>query len=130
MRAWLLVPLLGVAALGIAAFDGESGLRTWWMLRDDLRSSRETLDRLEAENERLREEAHALETDPFALERAIREDLGWARPGEVVVLFEEPGASGPLESGRRESGRGESGRGESGRGESGRGEPGSGESGP
>lgn len=87
MRAWLLVPLLGVAALGIAALDGDSGLRTWWLLRRDLRSSQETLDRLTAETERLRLEAHALETDPFALERAIREDLGWARPGEVVVLF-------------------------------------------
>ena len=89
MRAWLIVPLLGMAALGIAALDSESGLRTWWMLRGDLRSSRQTLDRLEVENQRLRAEARALETDPLALERAIREDLGWARPGEVVVLFDE-----------------------------------------
>jgi cell division protein FtsB len=96
VRAWLLVPLLGVAALGIAALDGESGLRTWWMLRKDLRSSQETLDRLTVENERLREETHALETDPFALERAIREDLGWARPGEVVVLFDEPDGERPV----------------------------------
>jgi cell division protein FtsB len=30
-------------------------------------------------------EAEALRSDPLALERAIRADLGLARPGEIVV---------------------------------------------
>jgi cell division protein FtsB len=37
--------------------------------------------------ETLEFEINALETDPFALERAIREDLELARPGEIVVRF-------------------------------------------
>ncbi len=101
MRAWLLVPLLCTAALGIAALDDSSGLRTWWRLREDVRSSQETLDRLRADDERLRQAVLALEKDPFAVERAIREDLGWARPGEVVVVFDEPDLDAPIAEGRR-----------------------------
>ena len=33
----------------------------------------------------LRRDVETLESDPAALERAIREDLVFARPGEVVV---------------------------------------------
>jgi hypothetical protein len=29
----------------------------------------------------------SLQAAPYAQERAIREDLEWARPGETVVLF-------------------------------------------
>ena len=94
MRAYWLVPLLLAAALGIAAADRESGLGAWLGLRDELRSSRETLADLERENEALRNQVGALESDAFALERAIREDLGLGRPGEVLVHFGEA-AQGP-----------------------------------
>jgi cell division protein FtsB len=40
---------------------------------------------LEARIESREGEAAALRSDPLALERAIREDLGLARPGETVV---------------------------------------------
>jgi cell division protein FtsB len=39
------------------------------------------------ETHALRAEIEALESQPFALERAIREDLELARPGETVVRF-------------------------------------------
>jgi cell division protein FtsB len=44
--------------------------------------------------EALRAEVRALERDPFSLERAIREDLDLAKPGEVIVRFGSKTARG------------------------------------
>jgi cell division protein FtsB len=59
----------------------------WWHLRGELRASSERIDLLAKENEALQAEIEALGSDPFALERAIREDLELARSGEVIVRF-------------------------------------------
>jgi len=98
LRAALLVPLLALAGIGIAALDADSGLRTWLGLRQDLAEGRATIARLERGNEALRREIEALESDGFAVERAIREELGWALPGEAVVEFQDtdiPGEAPP-----------------------------------
>jgi cell division protein FtsB len=42
------------------------------------------------ENERLLREAEALRSDPDAIERVARADLGWVRPGEVIVDLSRP----------------------------------------
>ena len=47
------------------------------------------------EHEALEAQRAELEDDRFALERAIREDLDLARPGETVVRFEAAGPSLP-----------------------------------
>lgn len=86
MRAFLIV-LAAVAVVGIAAADRESGLVAWWGLRADLHEARDRIEQLRARNALLRSEIQALEQDPFALERAIREDLELAKHGEVVVRF-------------------------------------------
>lgn len=84
MVAWL---ALGVAALAgvLALADGESGLRTWWGLRGELRSAEARIEVLRGELARLERDGAGLEADPFSLERAIRERLEFARPGETVV---------------------------------------------
>jgi cell division protein FtsB len=56
-------------------------------MRGELEVSRERIGSLKERVETLEFEINALETDPFALERAIREDLELARPGEIVVRF-------------------------------------------
>ncbi len=48
---------------------------------------------LAAENDRLSREAAALRDDPAAIERVARSDLGWVRPGEIVVDLGQPGRS-------------------------------------
>ena len=84
MAAWL---ALGVAALAgvLALADGESGLRTWWGLRAELALAEERIEELRGEVADLERAGAGLEADPFALERAIRERLEFARPGETVV---------------------------------------------
>jgi cell division protein FtsB len=89
---WLAVALgvVGVAALSFV--DGESGVRAWLRYRDDLATARARISALRQEVSHLEEEARRLRDDPLAQERAIREDLGLALPGEVVVVL--PPSSG------------------------------------
>jgi cell division protein FtsB len=72
-----------------AGIDPDSGLRTWWQLRGELQASRERAERVQAEIDRLERAAERLHGDSFAMEEAIRVDLGLARPGETVVLLSE-----------------------------------------
>jgi cell division protein FtsB len=82
---------VGVAAalLCASAIDPE-GLRKWRRLaREADRIAADNRD-LARENERLRREVRALQGDPAALERAAREDLGYVRPGEIVLKLDVP----------------------------------------
>lgn len=63
----------------------ESGFPTWLRLRDEVAAAEARIHTLEQQNGALREEVTALARDPFAQERAVRETLGWTRPGEVVM---------------------------------------------
>ncbi len=81
------MPALVLGALVVVALDQESGLRSWLSLRESLRDSRTQVGWLEGELGRLRRDGSDLVSDPLAVERTIREELGLARPGEVVVLF-------------------------------------------
>jgi len=87
LRTLWLVPVLAGAMLGVALLDRDSGLPSWLELRRELADFQQRIDQLERESQALRSQIAALESDPFAIERAIREDLELARPGEVVVRF-------------------------------------------
>jgi len=82
------VSALVALAAGGAVLDQESGLGTWLHLRSELERADERLARLQEEIASVERQISALETDPFAVERAIREDLELARPGELVVRFQ------------------------------------------
>jgi cell division protein FtsB len=90
-RRWLLA-LAGGAALALAAalVDADTGARAWVETGRELRAAREENRARTLRTEALRRELEALEHQPFALERAIREELGLARPGELVVRFRRP----------------------------------------
>jgi len=91
-RFWL-APALLVGVVLYAALDADSGLRAWLQLRTELRESHARADAIQAEIDRLDAAARALHGDAFAMEAAIREDLGLARAGESVVLFAGPDGS-------------------------------------
>jgi len=82
-----------VAALAVTVLLGyipyhvyaRSGLARTIALRRDLAALRTHNSELRAENERLGREAEALRTDLGAIERVARAELGWVRPGELVV---------------------------------------------
>lgn len=90
MKSRWLVPALLAAALGIAVADADSGIPMWFRLREDAGPAAVRVGALRRETEALSAQIEALESEPFALERAIREDLELALPGEVIVRFDPP----------------------------------------
>jgi cell division protein FtsB len=83
-----------VAAAALVAFAlayipyhvyARSGLARTLALRRDLAALRVRNAELRAENERLAREAEALRSDPAAIERVARAELGWVKPGEIIV---------------------------------------------
>jgi cell division protein FtsB len=91
VRTTLLAPLALVAAGVIAVADGDAGIPTWLRLRGDVERAEKRVQTLVSSTAALRGEIEALRQDPFALERAIREDLELARPGEIIIRFDRPG---------------------------------------
>jgi hypothetical protein len=89
------VKLLGVVAfvvsLGIAVGAGYATLGpgtrvpTWLGGAGDLDTIEAQVAELEAEVAGLEREAVLLQSDPFVIEKAIREDLRMAKRGEIVV---------------------------------------------
>jgi cell division protein FtsB len=85
-------------ALGYIPYHvyARSGLARTLELRRDLRALRARNAQLAADNERLAREAAALREDTAAIERVARVELGWVRPGEIVVdLASAPAADKP-----------------------------------
>ena len=95
MRRFLLVPAIIALAVVYAMLDEASGIREWLRLRSHLVASARRIDDLQREVDVLREESSALKHDPFATERAIREDLELAKPGETVVRLPRPEGGTP-----------------------------------
>lgn len=83
---------LAVCAATLVVVDRESGVGTWLRLRSELAESDARVRRLEAETISLRGQIDDLQAHPWAIERAIREDLDLARPGEVLVRFRRAGS--------------------------------------
>ncbi len=92
MRTTWLAPLLLAAVAVIAVADGKSGIPMWFRLRSEVDQAEARVAVLAGETEALRAQIEALSSEPFALERAIREDLELALPGEIVVRFDRPSA--------------------------------------
>lgn len=87
------IPLAVLAATLIAVpvmVFGPEGLPRHRRLRAQLEAQRQENARLVREVTRIRAEHDAFVNDPRARERAVREELGWVRPDEVIV--EVPGA--------------------------------------
>ena len=85
VKALWLAAALVAAVLVHAAFDADAGLGTWLRLRGLLRESQARNAELGRGNQALEAEAQSLEAGGFAVERAIREELGFARADETLV---------------------------------------------
>jgi len=90
MRRFLLAVGVVAAAALWALADPNAGVRTYRELGRQLRGAEARADALRAEVAALEAEVERLQRDPLAIEAAIRAELGFARPGEIVVRAEPP----------------------------------------
>ncbi len=92
-RHWTIAYLAALGALAALSALDPGGLRKALRLEADAARLEAENRELRHENLRLRREARALAGESAALERAAREELGYVRPGEIVIqLDERPGA--------------------------------------
>jgi cell division protein FtsB len=88
-RAATLASLLALIALVVGSLFGDRGLLHLMAQRERAERLQTEIEELRAENGRLASEILALRRDPRAIERLAREQLGLARPGELVFLIRE-----------------------------------------
>jgi len=86
-----------VAALAVMlAFHvifGANGMMVYQGKKTEYRSLQKDVDQLQKEKQQLSDQIKALKTDPGAIEREAREQLHYARPGEIIYLT--PGQQNP-----------------------------------
>ncbi len=76
--------LLGLLALGIHDIFGAHGYLAMRRAEKQAEQLQSDIDRLNRENRELSGQVRALKTDPETIERVAREEMGLARPGEMI----------------------------------------------
>lgn len=89
MRAWVLGTVIALIALGVGSVFGDRGILNMLGEREKVDALRAELEALRSENAGLASDIGDLRTSPRAIERLAREQLGLARPDEVVFLIRD-----------------------------------------
>ena len=84
---------VALAALLVHDIFGAHGLLAMRRTQKEIERLREEITQVNAENRELAEQVEALKTDPQLIERIAREEMGLARPGELI--FKLPAAVPP-----------------------------------
>jgi len=85
--AW---PLLVAGVLVLCVLGLARGLSSLSHMQEELQQVRQTNQRLDKDNRAMYRQVLRLRSDPQALERACRRDMGVVRPDEVVYQQEQP----------------------------------------
>lgn len=79
------VALIFLVAWGVV--NGRHGLSAWEQQRVKDKELRKQIEDLQQENAKLREHVQHLKSDPDAIEHEAREQLHYAKPGEVIYTL-------------------------------------------
>jgi cell division protein FtsB len=86
--------LLATAAVGVLGLMlgfhiafGQNGMLSYMHKREESRKLQQQITDLQQENARVSKEIESLKTDPKTIEREAREQLRYARPGEVIYTM-------------------------------------------
>jgi cell division protein FtsB len=90
-KASLLFSVIVFVALVVGALFGDGGILQLFKEQERSAGLEREIEALRIENGRLAEEIAALRSDPHAIERLAREQLGLAAPGETVFLIRTRG---------------------------------------
>jgi cell division protein FtsB len=82
-NAW---QILGVALFALLVHDifGTHGFIAMRRTQKEIEQIRDEIGRINNENKSLADQVNSLKTDPKAIERIAREEMGLARPGELI----------------------------------------------
>ena len=81
------VPVALILLFGWGVVNGKHGLSAWQQQRIKDQQLRQEIQKLEQENAQLREHVERLKSDPNAIEHEAREQLHYAKPGEVIYTL-------------------------------------------
>ena len=79
--------------LGWHVLFGANGMVAYQQKKAEYQRLQVELQMLQTENQQLQEKVEKLRTDPKTIEREAREQLRYARPGEVIYTVPVPAAS-------------------------------------
>ena len=89
---WFLITAL--ALLMLQDIFGTHGVLAMRRSQQEAADIRKKIDQLDAENQKLQDRVKSLKTDPAAIEKIAREEMGLARPGEYIFKIPpKPGDS-------------------------------------
>ena len=91
----------------VALVVGGNGLLRAFTMKQEVEALEREIGALREEAQSLARKAEALRTDPAAVEKLAREELGYVRPGERVLKF--PATRSDRGAGRSDRGTGRSG---------------------
>jgi cell division protein FtsB len=79
---WFLV--IALALLLLQDIFGTHGVLAMRHSQQDAAEIRKKIEQLDSENQKLQDRVKSLKTDPASIEKIAREEMGLARPGEVI----------------------------------------------
>jgi len=87
--------ILGFALLALLVHDifGAHGFFAMRRTQKEIEQIRDQIGRINEENKSLTDQVTSLKTDPKTIEHIAREEMGLARPGEMI--FKIPETAGP-----------------------------------
>jgi cell division protein FtsB len=91
-RGLLLALVLLFVAFAAHEIFGQNG---WFALRQQRRQMeaiQRQIQQLKQQNDQLEKDIHGLQSDPSAIERYAREQMHFARPGEIIYTFPKKAA--------------------------------------
>jgi cell division protein FtsB len=97
--------ILLIVGLLLHAIFGANGMVIYRQKRAEMQTLQAEVDRLQKENAAHADRIKELKSDPAAIEKEAREQLHYARKGEVVFVSPEPPKPAPGPIGRASSGK-------------------------
>jgi cell division protein FtsB len=88
---------VGLLALQVAwhVVFGANGAVVYQQKRTELRKLEQDTQQVRVENQQLQQRIQALKSDPKTIEKEAREQLRYARPGEVIYTVPQPAPPPP-----------------------------------
>ena len=94
------VAVVLILLFGWGVVNGKHGLSAWQQQRVKDKQLKAEIQRLQQENAELRGHVERLKSDPDAIEHEARQQLHYAKPGEVIYTLPAPSDAQPASAAR------------------------------